>query len=224
MPIKTWSLTERPREKLLMYGSASLSNAELLAVFLRTGVRGKTAVDLARDLLQQFGNLRALLHCSLDEFTRLPGLGKVKYVQLQAMIELSSRYLQEKINKEQVLSNHDHTIEFLTAKLRHLKQEVFACLFLDTHNRLIAYEELSKGTHNQSRIYPREIVKAALHHNAAAIIFAHNHPSGICEPSSEDLTVTEVLQQALELVDIKVHDHLIIGDGQTFSFAQHGWL
>ena len=224
MAIKAWTLTERPREKLLLHGSVNLSNAELLAVFLRTGVRGKTAVDLARDLLQQFGSLRSLLHCSLDEFTRLPGLGKVKYVQLQAILELSSRYLKEKINKEQVLSNHEHTVEFLTAKLRHLEHEIFACLFLDTHNRLIAYEELSKGTHNQSRIYPREIVKAALHHNAAAIIFAHNHPSGICEPSHDDLTVTEILQQALELIDVKVHDHLIIGDGQTFSFAQHGWL
>ncbi len=224
MGIKTWTLTERPREKLLLRGSASLSNAELLAVFLRTGVRGKTAVDLARDLLQQFGSLRNLLHCSLDEFIRMPGLGEVKYVQLQALIELSSRYLQEKIHKAQVLSNHDHTIEFLTAKLRHLKHEVFACLFLDAHNHLIAYEELSKGTFNQSRIYPREIVKAALRHNAAAIIFAHNHPSGICEPSREDLTVTEILQQALAFIEVKVHDHLIIGDGQTLSFAQRGWL
>lgn len=224
MAIKTWTLTERPREKLLLRGSVSLSNAELLAVFLRTGVRGKTAVDLARDLLQQFGSLRGLLHCSLNEFTRLPGLGKVKYVQLQAMVELSSRYLKEKIDKEQVLSNHDHTVEFLTIKLRHLKHEVFACLFLDTHNHLIAYEELSKGTFNQSRIYPREIVKAALHHNAAAIIFAHNHPSGICEPSREDLAVTAILQQALAFIEVKVHDHLIIGDGQTLSFAQQGLL
>ena len=205
----------------MLQGSASLSDAELLAIFLRTGVRGKTAVDLARDLLQQFGSLRNLLHCSLDEFTRLPGLGKVKYVQLQAIIELSLRYLKEKMQKEQVLSNHNNTVEFLMAKLRHLDHEVFSCLFLDAHNQLIAYEELSKGTHNQSRIYPREIVKAALHHNAAAIIFAHNHPSGICEPSSDDLAVTKILKQALEFVDVKVHDHLIIGDRNS-TISLHG--
>ena len=224
MTISSWIVNERPREKLLLQGAASLSNAELLAIFLRTGVRGKTAVDLARDLLNQFGSLRRLLHASFDEFTHLPGLGKVKYVQLQAIVELSLRYLQEKINKEQVFNNHDSTVEFLTAKLRHLDHEVFACLFLDTHNHLIAYEELSKGTYNQSRIYPREIVKATLRHNAAAIIFAHNHPSGICEASNEDIQVTEVLRKALAFIDVKVHDHLIIGDGQTLSFAQKGWL
>lgn len=224
MTISSWATNERPREKLLLQGANSLSNAELLAIFLRTGVRGKTAVDLARDLLNQFGSLRSLLHSSFNEFTRLPGLGKVKYVQLQAILELSLRYLKEKINKEQILNNHHHTVEFLTAKLRHLDHEVFACLFLDTHNRLIAYEELSKGTHNQSRIYPREIVKAALRHNAAAVIFSHNHPSGICKASNEDLAVTEALTQALESIDVKVHDHLIIGDGQTLSFAEQGWL
>jgi len=224
MAITSWKLSERPREKLLLKGSASLSDAELLAIFLRTGVAGKTAVDLARELLKQFGNLRGLLHCSFEEFSRLPGLGRVKYVQLQAIIELSLRYLKEKMSKEEILSNHEDTITFLTAKLRHLDHEVFACLFLDAHNHLIAYEELSKGTHNQSRIYPREIIKAALQHNAAAIIFAHNHPSGVCEASPDDLTVTELLKRALEFIDVSVHDHLIIGDGQTLSFAQRGWL
>ncbi len=224
MAMNIWPSTERPREKLLSQGATALSNAELLAIFLRTGCPGKTAVDLARDLLKHFGSLRALFNCSPDEFCQFPGLGTVKYIQLQAIAEIGSRYLSEKLKKDLTINNHHDTERFLIAKLRHLQHEVFACLFLDTKNQLINYEEITQGTHNQARVYPREIVKRALRHNAAAVILAHNHPSGISEASQDDKILTQKIKQALALVDVEVYDHLIIGDGQVCSFAQRGWL
>ena len=224
MIMNIWPLTERPREKLLTHGAATLSDAELLAIFLRIGCPGKTAVDIARDLLKHFGSLRALFNCSQEEFCQFPGLGKVKYVQLQAIAEIGTRYLNERLKKEMVFSQHRDTERFLIAKLRHLQHEVFACIFLDTKNQLLTYEEITQGTHNEARVYPREIVKRALRHNAAAVILAHNHPSGICEASQDDKILTKKIKEALALVDIDVYDHLIIGDGQICSFAQRGWL
>ena len=224
MSIAKWPSTERPREKLLLKGPENLSDAELLAIFLRTGCRGKSAVDIARELLQKFGTLRNLLHCSLEEFSLLPGLGQVKFINFQAALELGKRYLEEKLTQQPVLNKTEDTIQFLTAKLRHLQHEVFACLFLDNHNKLIHYEEVSQGTHNQSRVYPREIVKRTLEHNAAAILFAHNHPSGISEASPQDIEVTNVLKDALALVDVDVLDHIIIGEGKALSFAERGWI
>lgn len=224
MAMNMWPLTERPREKLLNQGASTLSDAELLAIFLRTGCPGKTAVDISRDLLQHFGSLRAIFNCTQTEFCQFPGLGQVKYLQLQAIAEIGSRYLAEKLKKDTVLNYHHDTERFLIAKLRHLQHEVFACLFLDSRNQLLNYEEITQGTHNQARVYPREIVKRALKHNAAAVILAHNHPSGICDASQEDKLLTTKIKQALALVDVNVHDHLIIGDGQICSFAQRGWL
>ena len=224
MSIQQWPTLERPREKLLRQGRAALSDAELLAIFLRTGIPGKTAVDIARDLLQHFGSLRGLLQASFAEFSNFKGLGEVKYVQFQALLELSQRYLQEKIEKNMTLSRHEDTVNFLTLKLRDLKQEMLVCLFLDTQHQLIAYEELFKGTLNKTAIYPREIVQRALHHHAAAVIIAHNHPSGLCEPSDDDILMTHQIKKALALLEIPLYDHLIIGEDKAFSFAERGWM
>jgi DNA repair protein RadC len=224
MTISNWPLNERPREKLLDKGASSLSDAELLAIFLRTGCRGKTAVDLARSLLQHFGSLRTLLHASSKAVCAHVGLGKTKFAQLAAITELNRRYLEEPLYQQDIFKNSKDTIRFLNAKLRHLEYEVFACLFLDNRNYLIAYEEICRGTHNKSTIYPREIIKRTLELNAAAIIFAHNHPSGHTEPSTDDRELTAHLQKILASIDVQVFDHLIIGHEQSFSFAQAGWL
>ena len=224
MPIKNWPPEERPREKLQLRGAASLSDAELLAIFLRTGVRGKTAVDLARDMLQQFGGLRALLVCNQREFCARPGLGTVKYVELQAAIELGRRHLQEILRRGEVLSSPAATRRYLTIELRDRPHEVFACLYLDNRHRVIAFEELFRGTIDGASVHPREVVKQALDRNAAAVIFAHNHPSGVAEPSHADQRLTRRLTEALGLVDIRVLDHLVIGDGEVVSFAERGLL
>jgi DNA repair protein RadC len=224
MTIQTWPKAEQPREKLLSQGPGSLSDAELLAIFLRTGTRGKSAVDLSRDLLNHFGSVRELLGCNLDEFQSFPGLGAVKYTQLQAVLELGKRYLHEQMASTDLLHNSQAVIQFLTLKLRDLDHEVFACLLLNSQNQLIKYVELASGTHNESRVYPREVVKCALKHNASAVIFAHNHPSGNCEASQADMVLTKTLQEALGILDITVHDHIIIGDGQVLSFAERGWM
>jgi len=219
-----WPKEERPREKMLLRGPAALSDAELLAIFLRTGVKGKSAVDIARELLTQFGSLRGLLEANRKQFCAGPGLGKAKYVQLQATVEMSRRYLAETLQRGDVLSNPNDTRQYLLAKLRDLPHEVFACLFLDNRHRVMSFDEMFQGTINGASVYPREIVKRALHHNAAALILAHNHPSGIAEPSKADRSLTQQLKEALALVDVRVLDHIVVGDGETVSFAERGWL
>lgn len=224
MAIKDWLAEDRPREKLLQRGSAALTDAELLAIFLRTGVQGKSAVDLARDLLADFGSLKALLDADHQRFCQAHGLGDAKYAQLQAVMEMAKRHFKEVLQRGNALTSPDITRAYLSAQLRGYSYEVFACLFLDNQHRVIQLDELFRGTIDGASVYPREVVKQALHHNAAAVIFAHNHPSGIAEPSTADKHITEKLKQALALFDIRVLDHFIIGDGQPYSFAEHGLL
>lgn len=224
MSIKQWPSAERPREKLLSQGAAALSDAELLAIFLRTGVAGKSAVTLARELLSSFGGLRQLLTADLREFTSHFGLGEAKYVQLQATLEIAGRHLKEKLEKEDTLANPASTRRYLLSQLRDLHHEVFCGLFLDSQNRVIRYQELARGTIDGAAVYPREVVKQALQLNAASVIFAHNHPSGVAEASSADKAITDRLCSALRLVDIPVLDHIIVGDGQFTSFAEKGWI
>lgn len=224
MPITDWPAEERPREKLLQKGAAALSDAELLAIFLRTGTRGKTAVDLARDLLNDFGSLRGLLDCDLERFARAPGLGAAKYTQLQAVLEMARRHLRETLRRENALTSPELTRDFLTVRLRGHGHEVFGCLYLDNQHRVIEFEELFQGTIDGASVYPREVVKRALAWNAAAVIFAHNHPSGVAEPSEADRHITQRLKQALALIDIRVLDHFIVGEGRAFSFAEHGLI
>ena len=224
MAITDWPASERPREKLLEAGPASLSDAELLAIFLRTGVRGKSAVDLSRELLTDFGGLRQLLTASQSEFCRPLGLGSAKFALLQAVLEMAKRHLAQELKKGDALASPEHTRQYLQAQLRDRDYEVFACLFLDNQNRVIRYEELFRGTIDSAAVYPREVVKQALALGAAAIILAHNHPSGIAEPSQSDRAITDRLQQALSVMDIRVLDHLVVGDGYCVSFAERGWL
>lgn len=224
MPISDWPAQERPREKLLAKGAASLSDAELLAIFLRTGRQGKTAVDLSRELLTEFGGLRSMIEADPSTFCQTKGLGLAKYSQIQAAIELGKRYLEENLGKKDILSSPDDTKNFLIAQLRAYPHEVFACLFLDNRHQIISFDKMFKGTIDGASVYPREVVKQALARNAAAVIFAHNHPSGIAEPSLADKNITRRLQDALKLVDIRVLDHFIIGDNTAVSFAELGLL
>ncbi len=224
MPIKDWPEGERPREKLLQRGAAALSEAELLAIFLRTGVAGKSAVDLARDLLTRFDGLRGLLGASQTEFCAAKGLGPAKYTQLQAVLEMARRHLGESLPPRTPLSDPQAVRQYLSAQLRDLGHEVFAGLFLDSQHRVIAYEELAQGTLNAASVYPREVVKRALGLGAGAVIFAHNHPSGIAEPSAADRSLTQRLKDALALVDVTVLDHFVVGDGEIVSFAERGWI
>lgn len=224
LPISDWPEAERPREKLIAHGAAALSDAELLAIFLRTGVKGKTAVDLARDLLYKFGGLRPLLCADKNSFLQQEGLGPAKFAQLQAVLEMGRRHLYAEIERGDTLSDPLSTRRYLTAKLRDKQQEVFACLFLDNRHRVICFEELFHGTINGASVHPREVVKRALHHNAAALILTHNHPSGVADPSEADRHLTRRLQEALELVDVRVLDHIVIGDGESVAFAERGWL
>jgi DNA repair protein RadC len=224
MRITDWPADERPREKLLEQGADVLSDAELLAIFLRIGIKGKTAVDLAQDLLEDFGSLQALMQADYANFTKAKGLGAAKYAQLQAVLEMARRHTFEELDRGDVLSSPEATRAYLSQKLRHYQHEVFACLFLDNQHHILEFEELFSGTIDGASVYPREVVKKALQHNAAAIIFAHNHPSGVVEPSQADRHITDKLKQALSLVDIRVLDHFIIGDGQPYSFAEHGLL
>lgn len=224
MGIKSWPVGEQPREKLIAKGAESLSDAELLAIFLRTGVKGKSAVDLARELIERFGSLRALLSADRKTFCANKGLGVVKYVQLQAVLEMATRHVQQNIIRENILSSPNDTRRFLLLKMRDLQQEVFACLFLDSKHRVVAFEEMFHGTIDSAGVYPREIIKSALAHNAAAIILAHNHPSGDTEPSLADRSVTKCIKDAAQLLDIRLLDHFIVGDGVCFSFAEKGLL
>jgi DNA repair protein RadC len=223
MAIKDWPAAERPREKLLARGAAALSDAELLAIFLRTGVSGQSAVDLARGLLDEFGGLRPLLQAEQPVFCRGRGLGEAKYVQLQAVLEMGRRHLFETVQRGDALSSPEDTRRFLSARLRDYAFEVFACLFLDNRHRVIAFEELFRGTIDGASVHPREVLRRALFHNAAAVILAHNHPSGVAEPSQSDQRITRRLSDALALVDVRVLDHLVVAD-EVVSFAERGLL
>lgn|SRR5579859_2102683 len=224
MAINDWPTDDRPREKLLAKGPGSLSDAELLAIFLRTGTLGKSAVDLARALLAKFGSLAGLIAATREEFCALPGLGDAKYAQLQAATELIRRALAAEIKSGINLSSPAAVRDFLRLSIQSRQIEIFMGLFLDAQNRVIAAEELFSGTLTQTSVFPREVVRKALHYNAAAMIFAHNHPSGVAEPSHADETLTHALKEALALIDVRVLDHFVIGRGATLSFAERGLL
>ena len=222
MSISDWPEAERPREKLLQRGAEALTDAELLAIFLRTGTKGMSAIDLAYNLLTEFSSLRNLFNASLDEFCSTKGIGPATYVQLQAVLEMSKRHLSETLEKKNVISSPDETRQYLKQRLRDRPYEVFAALFLDNRHQIIKFEELFRGTIDGASVYPREVVKKDLQHNAAALIIAHNHPSGVAEPSSADEHITLRLRDALALVDIRLLDHFIIGDGDIISLAERG--
>lgn len=224
MSIANWPAAERPREKLLSLGPRALSDAELLAIFLRVGCVGKSAVDLARELLQEYGGLRPLLEASQTEFCKGLGLGNAKYAQLQAVLEMGRRHLSAAMKTGDLLTSPDLVRNYLSAQLRHQPREVFAVLFLDNQNRLITYEELFFGTIDGASVYPREVVRRALAHNCAAVILSHNHPSGVAEPSQADCRITQRLQAALDLIDVRVIDHMVVGDAEVISFAERGLL
>ena len=221
--ISDWPVEERPREKLLDRGADTLTDAELLAIFLRTGTRGVTAVDLARGLLEEFGGLKPLLDANETEFCLHRGLGRAKYAQLKAVLEMARRQLFENIQRGDALCSPDDTRNYLTAELQACVHEVFACLFLDNRNRVLTFEKMFYGTIDGASVYPREVVRRAIDNNAAAVIFAHNHPSGVAEPSTADRQITQRLKDALALIDVRVLDHMIIGD-EVVSFAERGLL
>ncbi len=224
MAITDWPASERPREKLLELGVEALSDAELLAIFLRVGVTGKSAVDLARDLLTQFGSLNEIFAAQLSELTQVHGIGSSKYVQLQAIFEMSRRALNEQMQVKDILNSPKQVRDYLCLKLGNLAREVFLVLFLDAQNRVVATEEMFSGTLTQTSVYPREVVKRTLHHNAASVIFAHNHPSGIAQQSQADELITKELKEALALVDVRVLDHFIVAGNTTLSFVERGLL
>lgn len=224
MTITTWPTLDRPREKLLSQGAKYLSDAELLAILLQTGTQGKTALDIARELLTESGGLKKLGYAPAHHFYQKRGLGKAKFAMLQAALELGKRHCEEPLLAGQKLGNSEITKRCIADRLKDYAHEVFSCLFLDTQNRIIAFEELFHGTLTESNVYPREVVKRALAHNAAKVILAHNHPSGNPNPSSADRDITRTLQNALELVDIKVVDHIIVAPPEVLSFAETGLI
>ncbi len=224
MAITDWPLQERPRERLLALGASSLADAELLAILLRTGVKGKSAVDVARQLLGRFGSVSALLEAGRESLAGTPGLGTAKLAQLQAALELARRALKEELSTRDALSSPRAVRDYLRLALAGREQEVFVVMLLDAQHRVISSEELFRGTLTQTSVYPREVVKCALKHNAAAVIFAHNHPSGVAEPSHADEILTRSLKAALALVDIQVLDHFIVAGSRTVSFAERGLL
>ncbi|RYV03877.1 hypothetical protein SOPP22_02370 [Shewanella sp. OPT22] len=224
MAISEWPDGEGPREKLIQYGAERLSDAEILAVLLRNGSKQLNAVDLARELINTFGSLRALLSASSKQICRLPGIGPVKYAQLQAAAELSRRLAKENLHRGPVLENPDITRDYLTQQLADRNYEVFAVLMLDSQHRVIQFIELFRGTINSASVYPRELVELVLNKNAAAVILCHNHPSGVAEPSQADKSITSRIQKALETIEVNVLDHLIVGDRDIVSFAERGWI
>lgn len=224
MAITDWPEEQRPRERLIRHGAQALSDAELLAVFLRVGVTGKSAVDLGRDMIAHFGSLNGLFSASLKDFSALNGLGAAKYAQLQAVLELARRSLSEDLQAGVALDSPQTVKQYLRLLLGGKAYESFAVLFLDVKNRLIVCEELFRGTLTHASVYPREVVKSALRHNAASIILSHNHPSGNSEPSNADHALTQALQQALSLVDVRVLDHFVVAGKEVYSFAEHGKL
>jgi DNA repair protein RadC len=224
MGINEWPEQQRPRERLIRDGAAALSDPELLAVFLRVGVRGKNAVELGRELIARFGSLSALFAASLEQFSQVHGLGPAKFAQLQAVMELARRAIGEQLRTGQTLGSPDAVKLYLRMSLSQLAHEAFVVLFLDVKNRLIASEEMFRGTLTHTSVHPREVVKAALRHNAAGIMLAHNHPSGVPEPSESDLLLTRALVQTMSLVDVRVLDHFVVAGPQVHSFAEHGQL
>ncbi|EST17446.1 DNA repair RadC family protein [Pseudomonas putida S610] len=224
MNIREWPVQDRPREKLLQRGAAVLSDAELLAVLLGSGVAGRNVLDVARGLLVRFGGLRPFLEADRRAVLREPGMGEVKYAQLQALLEIGRRYLDEGITRAAALEDPQAVRRYLKSMLRHEPSEVFGCLFLDTKHRPLAFEVLFRGTIDRASVYPREVVRRALMHNAAALILCHNHPSGNSEPSKEDVHLTLSLKRGLALIDVRVLDHIIIGDGEPLSMVEHGWV
>jgi DNA repair protein RadC len=224
MSITQWPEDERPRERLLKQGAAALSDAELVAIFLRVGVTGKSAVDLARDLVAKFGSLNGLFSASEKDLCAVHGMGQAKYVQLQAVLEMAKRALVEDIKLTDALASPKAVRDYLKLTLARLPHEVFVAVFLTSQNRVIEVEEIFRGTLTQTSVYPREIVKLALAHNAASVIFAHNHPSGEPHPSQADRALTKTLAEALALIDVRVLDHFIVAPGASLSFAEQGML
>ncbi|NRB38418.1 MAG: DNA repair protein RadC [Pseudomonadales bacterium] len=224
MSIQDWPQQERPREKLLNRGADALTDAELLAIFLRTGVVGLSAIDLARALIVEYGSLKALFGASQQQFCQTKGLGPVKYAQLQAVLEMGRRYFWEEMTAQPIMGSAEAAQKYIVSKIGHQQREVFACVFLNSQYHVEHYEEMFQGTYNQSPVFPREIAKRALQLNAAAVILAHNHPSGVAEPSGADRDITELICDALALLDIRVLDHFIVGKTKVYSFAEHGIL
>jgi DNA repair protein RadC len=224
MSMAEWPLAERPRQRLLAQGPAALSDAELIALFLGAGVRGKSALQLARELIARFGRLSRLLSAAQGELDAVPGMGAARYAQIAAVMELARRALAEEMKARDSLVSPAAVRAFLRLRMQDLGHECFYCVFLDAQNRVIAADELFRGTLTQTSVYPREVVKHALRHNAAAVILSHNHPSGVAEPSIQDQALTRTLTEALALVDIKVLDHFIVAPGTCLSFAERGLL
>ena len=224
MSIKQWPQDDRPREKMLKKGPEALTSAELLAIFLRVGYKGVDAKSMAQSLLDQFGGLAPLLVANKKEFCLTKGLGEAKYCQLQATLELTKRYLRERLCSSDVFSRPDEVMDYLAVQMRDYQREVFVMLSLDAKHRLIDFDELFQGTINSASVYPREVCKVALQKNAAAVIVAHNHPSGNAEPSKADISITKKLKTALDILDIKLLDHFVIGKGEIVSLSQLGKL
>lgn len=224
MTIRDWPPAERPREKLLERGAHALSDAELLALLLGSGTRGRSAVELARTLIADFGSLRSLLTADGPRALARRGVGPARYAVMQAALELTRRHFREALRLGPALAAPELTRTFLQAQLRDRPYEVFCCLYLDNRHRLIAFEELFRGTIDRAGVHPREVLRQTLLHNAAAVIFAHNHPSGVLEPSQADELITRRLKEALALMDVRVLDHFIIGDGQCYSFSEAGLI
>ncbi|MCU0976917.1 MAG: DNA repair protein RadC [Steroidobacteraceae bacterium] len=222
MLFRDWPAAEKPREKLLELGPGALTEAELIALLLRHGHRGASALDLARSLLARFGSLRGLLSAPREDVCRHPGIGTARWAELQAALELVRRHHLERLRFGPALTSPRAARDFLIARLRDRDHEVFCCLFLDTRHRLLGFDELFRGTLDGASVHPREVVKTALARNAAAVILAHNHPSGVAEPSQADEIITTRLRDALALVDIRLLDHLIVGDGTCASLAERG--
>ena len=224
MQLKQLSAAERPREKLLERGAGALTDTELLAVLFGTGDRRQDVLSWSRQLLEHTGGLGGLLALPGDQLLAYPGIGTARCVQLQAILELSRRYLAATLKKGEGFTSPDLVRDYLAAQLRHQDREVFAMLLLDSQHRLIHYAELFYGTINAAPVYPREIIKLVLRHNAAAVILAHNHPSGVAEPSGADQRVTERVKDALSTIEVALLDHFVIGAGEVVSFAERGWL
>ncbi|MEH6465318.1 MAG: DNA repair protein RadC [Shewanella psychromarinicola] len=224
MGIKDWPQGEGPRDKLLLKGAGHLSDAELIAVLLRNGLAGQNAVDLAREMISQFGGLRSLLSASKSQVCKLAGVGPVKYAQLQAAAEISKRIAHENLQRGQILTNPDLTRDYLMRQLGDRSYEVFALLLLDSQHRVIQFVELFRGTIDSASVYPREVVSLVLEKKAAAVIVCHNHPSGIAEPSQADRRITERIKNALATIDVSLLDHMVVGDQEIVSFAERGWI
>jgi len=224
LTIRDWPKSERPRERLQELGATALSDAELLAILLRTGVQGRSAVDVARSLISDFGSLRELLSADMNQWTGKVGVGPARYATVMAALELARRLYKEPLRLSSPLTTPDMTRRFLIAQLRDRRYEVFCCLFLDNRHRLVAFEEIFRGTIDGASVHPREVIRQTLLHNAASLIVAHNHPSGVVEPSQADEQVTRRLRDALALVDVRLLDHFIVGEGRCFSFSEHGMI